>query len=203
MLNLAGCSHFARHYFGNLGWFLFLQLLRCFSSPRSLCIPMYSVCNDLKGRVSPFGNLRIKACLLAPRSLSQATTSFIACNRQGIHHVHLFTCPYNVSLWHRHSSFTCRTGTREAVIDSCELYFTTCLPYFLRSFLDGVHEFRTFDLIQSQPINTSWRTSNSACALLLVSSICIDKIFTSSRLLKNETANDRKRSNLIYLPCVR
>src|SRR5471032_3408281 len=58
---------------------------------------MYSVCNDPKGRVSPFGNLRIKACLLAPRSLSQATTSFIACNRQGIHHVHLFACPYNVS----------------------------------------------------------------------------------------------------------
>src|SRR5688572_24962716 len=59
---------------------------------------MYSVCDDLKGRVSPFGNLRIKACLSAPRSLSQATTSFIACNRQGIHHVHLFTCPYNVGL---------------------------------------------------------------------------------------------------------
>ena len=52
-----------------------------------------------KGRVSPFGNLRIKARLLAPRSLSQATTSFIACNRQGIHHVHLFTCPYNVGLF--------------------------------------------------------------------------------------------------------
>src|SRR6476661_1558318 len=51
------------------------------------------------GWVSPFGNLRIKACLLAPRSLSQATTSFIACNRQGIHHVHLFACPYNVSPW--------------------------------------------------------------------------------------------------------
>jgi hypothetical protein len=58
---------------------------------------MYSVSDTLKGWVSPFGNLRIKACLLAPRSLSQATTSFIACNRQGIHHVHLFTCPYNVS----------------------------------------------------------------------------------------------------------
>ena len=57
---------------------------------------MYSVCDDLKGRVSPFGNLRIKARLLAPRSLSQATTSFVACNRQGIHHVHLFTCPYNL-----------------------------------------------------------------------------------------------------------
>jgi hypothetical protein len=44
-----------------------------------------------KGWVSPFGNLRIKAYLPAPRSLSQATTSFIACNRQGIHHMHLVT----------------------------------------------------------------------------------------------------------------
>src|SRR5215213_6096352 len=61
-----------------------------------LCIQMGVT---LAGWVSPFGNLRIKACLLAPRSLSQATTSFIACNRQGIHHVHLFACPYNVSSW--------------------------------------------------------------------------------------------------------
>lgn len=60
---------------------------------------MYSVSDDLKGRVSPFGHLRIKARLPAPRSFSQATTSFIACNRQGIHHVHLFTCPYNVGLY--------------------------------------------------------------------------------------------------------
>ncbi len=36
-------------------------------------------------------NLRIKANLPAPRSLSQAITSFIACNRQGIHHMHLVT----------------------------------------------------------------------------------------------------------------
>ena len=41
--------------------------------------------------VSPFGHLRINACLPAPRSFSQATTPFIACNRQGIHHVHLVT----------------------------------------------------------------------------------------------------------------
>src|SRR5690242_16625613 len=61
-----------------------------------LCIQHAMTC---KGRVSPFGNLRIKVCLLTPRSLSQATTSFIACNRQGIHHVHLFACPYNVSPW--------------------------------------------------------------------------------------------------------
>ena len=43
------------------------------------------------GWVSPFGHLRIKACLPAPRSFSQATTSFIACDRQGIHHMHLVT----------------------------------------------------------------------------------------------------------------
>ena len=44
----------------------------------------------LAGRVSPFGNPRIKACLPAPRGLSQATTSFVACDRQGIHPMHLF-----------------------------------------------------------------------------------------------------------------
>ena len=57
-------------------------------APRSLCIrPRVT----LAGRVSPFGNLRIKARLPAPRSLSQAATSFVACSRQGIHHMHLFT----------------------------------------------------------------------------------------------------------------
>ena len=37
-----GCSHFARRYFGNHFCFLFLGLLRCFSSPRSPQQPMYS-----------------------------------------------------------------------------------------------------------------------------------------------------------------
>ena len=35
-LKVAGSSDFARHYSRNLGWFLFLRLLRCFSSPGSL-----------------------------------------------------------------------------------------------------------------------------------------------------------------------
>ena len=54
----------------------------------TLCI---QVRMTLAGRVSPFGNPRIKARLPAPRGLSQAATSFIACSRQGIHHMHLFT----------------------------------------------------------------------------------------------------------------
>jgi hypothetical protein len=41
------------------------------------------------GWVSPFGYLRIKVYLPTPRSISQAIASFIACNRQGIHDLHL------------------------------------------------------------------------------------------------------------------
>jgi hypothetical protein len=40
-------------------------------------------------RVSPFGHPRIKACLAAPRGLSQLATSFVAYSRQGIHRVPL------------------------------------------------------------------------------------------------------------------
>ena len=42
----------------------------------------------LAGRVSPFGHRGIKALLPAPPRFSQAYTSFIACDRQGIHHMH-------------------------------------------------------------------------------------------------------------------
>ena len=45
----------------------------------------------LAGWVSPFGHRWIKACLPAPHRFSQATASFIACDRQGIHHMHLVT----------------------------------------------------------------------------------------------------------------
>ena len=55
---------------------------------------MYSVCDTFRW-VSPFRNLRIKAYLPAPRSLSQAITSFVAYHCQGIHHMLLFTWPYN------------------------------------------------------------------------------------------------------------
>ena len=37
-----GCFPFARRYLGNHYYFLFLRLLRCFSSPRSPHKPMYS-----------------------------------------------------------------------------------------------------------------------------------------------------------------
>ena len=64
------------------------EMFQFTGSPRNdLCIQSDTSC----GWVSPFGNLRIKANLPAPRSLSQAITSFVACHRQGIHHMHIVT----------------------------------------------------------------------------------------------------------------
>ena len=45
-----GSSHFARHYFGNRFYFLFFELLRCFSSPTCLRITIYSLYDN---RTSP------------------------------------------------------------------------------------------------------------------------------------------------------
>ena len=49
-----------------------------------LCIQRMILKHYLQ-QVSPFGNPRIKACLAAPRGLSQLTTSFIAFLCLGIH----------------------------------------------------------------------------------------------------------------------
>ena len=76
--------HFARRYFGNRKiFFLFLRLLRCFSSPGSLCIVMYWLYSDwsLSSRVSPFRYSRIKGYLLLPvtfRSLSRLSSALSA-----------------------------------------------------------------------------------------------------------------------------
>ncbi len=53
---------FARHYSQNLGWFLFLVLLRCFSSDRSPHIPiLFSIwCMDF----TPYGLLHSDICAL-------------------------------------------------------------------------------------------------------------------------------------------
>jgi hypothetical protein len=87
-------SPFAHHYSGNRGCFLFLWVLRCFTSPRFLHLPYVF----RQGRwaitpnqVSPFGNPRVKVWLPTNRGLSQAPTSFIGSWCQGIHRVPLST----------------------------------------------------------------------------------------------------------------
>ena len=83
-----GSSPFARRYWGNRCYFLFLQVLRCFSSLRS-----------------PPGNLRMRGSLptgcpirtsagqcafAARRSFSQLVTSFFASESPGIPHAPLW-----------------------------------------------------------------------------------------------------------------
>ena len=78
-----GSSHFARRYSGNRSFFLFLRVLRCFSSPGSLHAPMDSVHDDggLLRRVPPFRHRWIKGYLLLPsayRSLSRLSSALSA-----------------------------------------------------------------------------------------------------------------------------
>ena len=76
-----GSFPFARRYLGNRCFFLLLELLRCFSSPRFLLsdylfhlrMPVYYY-----RRVPPFGYLRISGYLLLPaafRSLSRPSSA--------------------------------------------------------------------------------------------------------------------------------
>jgi hypothetical protein len=60
-----GCSLFARRYWGNRVCFLFLRVLRWFTSPGWLRHPMHSDgdLEDCPRGVAPFGDLRVKACL--------------------------------------------------------------------------------------------------------------------------------------------
>ena len=71
---------FARRYLENRCFFLFLRLLRCFSSAGSLRTAMYLLYGDkvLPYRVSPFGNLGVNGYLLltrAYRSLSRPSSA--------------------------------------------------------------------------------------------------------------------------------
>jgi len=73
--------------YGIIGYFLFLGVLRCFSSPGYHSSALYiqaGVTRHNSGWVSPFGYLRIKSYVADPRSFSQLFTSFIGILRQGI-----------------------------------------------------------------------------------------------------------------------
>ena len=82
-----GCSDFARHYFRNRGFFLFLQVLRWFTSLGSL-VPNYGFIGAYEGFTLvgfPIRKSPDQCLLAAPRGLSQLATSFIASRNQGIH----------------------------------------------------------------------------------------------------------------------
>ena len=96
-------SAFARHYLRNHGCFLFLWVLRCFTSPRSLQLPYVfrqrsPDITPVSFEVSLFGDPRIEARLPAPRGLSQVTTSFIGSWCLGTHRLPLVACYFTTKM---------------------------------------------------------------------------------------------------------
>ncbi len=96
-----GSSHFARRYFGNRVFFLFLRVLRCFSSPGSLHTPMDSVHDDRSSscRVPPFRHPRLNGYLLLPaafRSLSRPSSALSA-KASALRSFCLTICCYSVN----------------------------------------------------------------------------------------------------------
>ena len=87
-----GSFHFARHYSGNRCFFLFLQVLRCFSSLRSL----HYWCRTFSAAGSPIRNPADQLPFADPRGFSQLATSFIAGGSQGIPRTPFSYCSVNL-----------------------------------------------------------------------------------------------------------
>ena len=79
-----GYSPFARHYWGNHCYFLFLRVLRCFSSPR--WPPAPAGCHPFRMTGCPIRTSADQRPFAPPRGFSQLVTSFIASGSLGIRH---------------------------------------------------------------------------------------------------------------------
>ena len=106
-----GCSEFARHYYRNHGCFLFLRVLRWFTSPGSLHPAMYSPEDKPRsyGLGSPIRKSPDHRLFASPRGLSQLTTSFIAYLRQGIptHALSSLTIKFTTDTEHSFLTYYC------------------------------------------------------------------------------------------------
>ena len=89
-----GSSPFARHYWGNHVCFLFLRVLRCFSSPR--WPPNLIGCHPFRMTGCPIRKSADQRSFAPPRGLSQLITSFVASESQGIRHAPFLTFRSNL-----------------------------------------------------------------------------------------------------------
>ncbi len=80
-----GSSHFARRYFGNRCFFLFLRVLRCFSSPGSPPCAMDLRMDTCFQVGFPIQTSPARWLFAPPRGFSQLITSFFGSQCQGIH----------------------------------------------------------------------------------------------------------------------
>ena len=104
-----GCSLFARHYLGNHYCFLFLRVLRCFSSPGQPPFGWYF----FKIPGFPIRTFLDQQLFAPPQDFSQLVTSFIASESQGIHLTLLLTFLSNSIYYY------------SRILSSCQ---RTCLP---------------------------------------------------------------------------
>ena len=116
-----GSSAFARHYWRNHSCFLFLGVLRCFSSPGCLYKPMDSACSPDPSRSggSPIRIPADRSSLTAPRSISVFAPSFFGSWRLGILRALFLPSPLNLH--------TCTSRNRST------LCFLCSYPCFFRS----------------------------------------------------------------------
>ena len=84
-----GSSPVARRYWGNHCYFLFLRVLRCFSSPRSP--PALAGWRALSPPGFPIRTSPCQRPCAPRRGFSQLVTSFIACESLGIHRTPFLT----------------------------------------------------------------------------------------------------------------
>ena len=93
-IGLGSCA-FARHYLRNHYCFLFLRVLRCFSSPG---LPDASHHTSSREVGCPIRKSMLKRVFAPGHGLSQLVTSFVASESQGILHVPF--SPFRLSCFH-------------------------------------------------------------------------------------------------------
>lgn len=95
----------------------------------------------------------VQRSLSAPHGFSQTATSFFACNRQGIHHIHLVTWSYNPTAYCPAESQV--TITLYAVSQILKVLKNSCFEFWMQSqpvsnqSISNSHEIRNFILIET------------------------------------------------------
>ena len=129
-----GWSPFARHYWGNHCCFLFLRVLRCFSSPGS------PRATKARSRPTRAGGCPIRTPAgqwpVAPhRSFSQLPASFVASSSQGIRHAPLFTSTRPT----QGAAAPAACAARRCILDVSRplVLLQSCVPVCQRSYRHG------------------------------------------------------------------
>ena len=164
-----GSSGFARRYSRNRCFFLFLRLLRCFSSPGSPPCVMDSRMDawDSSHAGFPIQTPADHRAFAPPRSFSQLVASFIGSQCQGIHPAPFLAWPL---LLHSVAAFLLSSACLHAFLHACLLLsclfvsrMSICLiSFFLERFLFPISLlYGVFKVHASAGCSRLWRRRDS------------------------------------------